>query len=117
VFRSRALVAAALAALALAIPAAVTNADGGAKSKIRMTKLRHTGAKGVVTSQRGSCAGGRKVSFFVIEDFVSDKLQITKTNSNGRWRIRRDLDPGRYFAKVDARGGCRFDNSRVERLR
>ncbi|MGH2954474.1 MAG: hypothetical protein ACRDK9_10770 [Solirubrobacterales bacterium] len=115
-FRSGRLAACA-AAVALLAPAAVTEADGGAKSRIKMSKLSHSGAKGKVTSQRDRCVGGRKVSLFVIENFVSDKLQITHTKSNGRWRIRRNLDPGRYFAKVDGRRGCRFDNSRVKTLR
>lgn len=115
--RGTAIRATALAALALLVAVVPTSADGGAESRIKMTKLRASGAKGKVTSQRDSCERRRKVSFFIIENFVSDKLQITHTNSNGRWKVRRSLDPGRYFAKVDARSGCRFDNSRVERLR
>jgi hypothetical protein len=115
--RSGAGLAAAFAALTLLLTAAVTDADGGAESRIKMTKLRSSGAKGKVSSARDSCEGGRKISLFIIEHFVSDKLEITNTDSKGRWRIRRSLEPGRYFAKVDARSGCRFDNSRVERLR
>src|ERR671918_521997 len=107
--RSRSLIATALLVTALAVPVGITHADGGAESRIKITKLRHTGAKGVVKSERKRCIRRRKVSFFVIENFVSDKLEITKTNSDGKWKIRRDLDPGRYFAKVDARRGCRLD--------
>jgi hypothetical protein len=105
-----------VAAIALLGAPAAAEADGGAESRIKITKLRASGAKGKVTSERDGCLGGRKISLFVIEDFVSDKLAITHTSGDGRWRVRRNLEPGRYFAKVEARSGCRFDNSRVERL-
>ena len=106
---------AALSLLALATPGA--GADGGAKSRITITKLSATGAAGEISSGSARCEGGkRKVSLFVLEDFITDKLAITYTNAKGEWRVRRSLREGVYFAKVDASKGCRYDNSRRKRL-
>ena len=106
-------VVAVIAALALAVPA---SGDGGAKTRIAMTKLSSTGAGGEVSSGKSSCVGGRKVSLFVLESFITDKVAITQTNSKGNWRVDRRLKEGVYFAKVDSRKGCRYDNSRRKRL-
>ena len=105
----------ALAASALAL-AATASADGGAKSTIKIERLNSTGAAGKVRSGRASCVGARKVSLFVLEGFITDKLAITYTNSKGEWRVRRRLKEGVYFAKVDSAKGCRYDNSRRKRL-
>lgn len=113
-------VAAALAAIAAGTvigggPSAI--ADGGAKSRIEIKKLRASSTKGTVRSGRNPCESGRKVSLFLLDDFVSDKIAITKTNANGRWRVKKNLKPGLYFAKVDAAPGCRYDVSPSKRLR
>ena len=112
--RFRGTVTAAVAALALAVPLA--SGDGGAKTRIAMKKLSSTGAAGQVSSGRDACVGGRKVSLFVLESFITDKVAITYTNSKGTWRVDRRLKEGVYFAKVDSRKGCRYDNSRRKRL-
>ena len=105
---------AALTALAMAAPGA--GADGGAKTRITMKKLSATGSAGTVSSGRRSCEGKRKVSLFVLESFITDKIAITYSNSRGRWSIDRRLKEGVYFAKVDSAKGCRYDNSRRKRL-
>ena len=99
-------------ALALAAGPGTATGDGGAKTQIRLTKIGKAGAKGVVNSSRQSCVAGRKVRFFKLENYVSVKVQFTKTDAQGDWRIKRDLSRGRYFAKVDGSPGCRYDVSR-----
>jgi len=79
-------------------------------------KLKHSGAAGKVRSSRSSCRPGRKVSLFRFDGFRSDKVAITHSGSGGRWRVKKDLRAGRYFAKVDAGNGCRYDVSRAKRL-
>jgi hypothetical protein len=87
--------------------------DGGAKCKIKIAKLTPQLAKGKVTSGANRCEGkGRKISLFRYEDFVTDKIAITYTNGRGRWKVRRPLAPGKYFAKVDHSRGCRYAVSR-----
>jgi hypothetical protein len=105
---------AALVALGTAVPAL---ADDRPKSRIVIKKLKHSGATGKVKSNRSSCRAGRKVSLFRLEGFRSNKVAITHSRSGGKWRVKKDLRSGRYFAKVDAGGGCRYDNSKTERLR
>ena len=105
---------AALAALALVVPAA--SGDGGAKTRITLQKLSSTGAAGQVSSSKDACVGRRKVTLFVLESFITDKVAITYTSSKGIWRVKRRLKEGVYFAKVDSRKGCRYDNSRRKRL-
>jgi hypothetical protein len=104
----------ALAVIGATAPAA--SAEGGANSTIKLKKLTFSGAAGVVTSGRASCIGKRKVSLFRYEGFVTDKVGITHTNGKGKWRVDKSLKSGRYFAKVDATKGCRYDNSKTKRL-
>jgi hypothetical protein len=112
--RVRGTIASAIAALALAVPAA--SADGGAKTRITMQKLSSTGAGGTVSSGKARCEPRRKVSLFMLESFITDKVAITYTDSKGQWRFDRRLKEGVYFAKVDSAKGCRYDNSRRKRL-
>ena len=111
-----------LAALAV-VPAAAhaggegTGAgSGGEKSKIVIKSLKPSGAKGKVTSKAAKCESRRKVTLFFVEDFVSVKKEITRTDGNGNWRTKKDLAPGEYFAKVDSIPGCRYDVSNPEQL-
>jgi hypothetical protein len=101
-------------ALAAGGPAA---ADDRPKTRIVIKKLKHSGASGKLSAGNSGCLGGRKVSLFRLEGFVSRKIAITHSNSHGRWRVRKDLPDGRYFAKVDRGNGCRYDNSKTETLR
>jgi hypothetical protein len=110
-------VAAAIALTAGFVSAPAAVGDGGAKSNIKITKLSSTGAAGKVSSSKASCeSSGRKVSLFTTDGFISDKIAITHTNSGGSWRVKKTLKEGRYFAKVDASSGCRYDNSRKKTL-
>jgi hypothetical protein len=108
---------AALAALVAALVPAGAIGDDRPKSQVKIQSLNLTGASGVVRSKEDRCERGRKIHFFRLDDFISVKVQRTRTDSNGRWTIARDLAPGRYFAKVERAPGCRYDNSRIERLR
>ena len=110
-------------AIAALAPAAALAGDegsgqgaGGAKSKIVIKSLKPTGASGKVTSGAAKCENRRKVTLFVIVDFVSDKVAILRTDGNGNWRTKKDLKEGEYFAKVDSIPGCRYDVSKTERL-
>jgi len=98
----RTTIALALAALlALAVPANAVEGNK-VKSKITIKQISSSGAKGKVTSKRSGCEPQRKVTLFKYVDFVSEKVKITQSDSNGAWRVRQDLEPGKYFAKVDA---------------
>ena len=118
--RVRLVLLAALAAMAAPLAPAqdAVARDGGAKCKIKITKLTPQLAKGKVTSGASRCEGkGRKISLFRYEDFVTDKVAITHTNGQGRWKVRRSLAAGKYFAKVDHSGGCRYAVSRNKWIR
>ncbi len=85
------------------VPGAV--ADGGgpkAKTKIQFKKLGASGSSGTLESKKNFCLKNRKVSIFLLDDFVSDKIEITYSNAKGKWKTKKDLQPGEYFAKVDA---------------
>jgi hypothetical protein len=109
-------IALALAAIAIGAGALPALADDRPKSRIVIKKLEHSGASGKVSSSAGGCIGGRKVSLFRLDGFVSRKLAKTRTNANGKWKVGKDLRNGRYFATVVSSGGCRYDNSRTETL-
>jgi hypothetical protein len=108
--------AATLAAVVALLGATGAGADGGAKTKIKLGKLAPTGASGAVRSAKRSCNTRRKVSLFIYEGFVTDKVAITYTNKKGKWSTRKNLKPGQYFAKVDASRGCRYDVSKRKHL-
>ena len=110
-----ALVLASTIALGAMAPAAI--GDGGEKSKIVIKKLKSTGASGKVISKAHSCEGGKKVSLFRFDDYVSVKIEITHSKSSGKWRTKKNLKPGKYFAKVDASAGCRYAVSKYKTLR
>ena len=99
-------IAGSLAALVLAGGlAGGATADGGgpkAKTKIQFKSLGATGSSGILESKKNFCLKNRKVSIFFVDNFVSDKIEITYSNSKGKWKTEKDLQPGPYFAKVDA---------------
>ena len=113
----------ALAAAGILAPAAFGGGDGtgqgagGAKTKITISSLKATGAAGKVASKEGKCEKHRRVQFFRLDDFISVKIEKTRTDSHGNWRTNKDLKPGTYFAKVDSISGCRYDVSDYEKLR
>jgi len=102
---------------AMSISGPIASADGGAKTKVTLKKLSATGASGKVSSSRSSCLPNRKVSVFIYDGFITDKVGITYTNGKGEWKLKKKLKPGTYFAKVDASKGCRYDVSRRKKLR
>ena len=106
-----------LSIAALGLLASPASGDGGEKSKITIKKLTPRGASGKVISKAHSCEGGKKVSLFRFDDYVSVKVEITHSNSNGAWKTKKDLKPGKYFAKVDASAGCRYAVSKYKNLR
>lgn len=108
--------ACALPAGALAGGEGTGQGAGGAKSRIAIKSLSPTGASGKVTSRRGKCERRRKVTLFRLDDFISTKVSILRSDGNGNWRSKKDLQPGQYFAKVDSIPGCRYDVSRTRRL-
>jgi hypothetical protein len=89
---------------------------GGAKSKITIDKLKATGASGKVTSKENKCEKNRRVQFFRLDDFISVKIDRVRLKG-GKWRSKKDLEPGTYFAKVDSVSGCRYDVSSYKKLR
>ena len=103
--------------LAAAAGALGDGGEGGEKSKIVIKRLSADGAAGRVISKRAACEGGKKVTLFRLDDFISVKVEITQSNSNGRWQTGQDLIPGTYFAKVDASPGCRYAVSPFRKLR
>ena len=56
------------------------------------------------------------MSLFRFDDYVSVKIEITHSKSSGAWRTKKDLKPGKYFAKVDAAAGCRYATSKTKTL-
>ncbi len=83
------------------------------KSRIKLTALRRSGAKGKVTSASAGCEGAdRKIRLQRYEDFITGLVATTTTNDRGRWRIRRSLRSGCDFAEVDGGSGRRYDVSR-----
>jgi hypothetical protein len=87
------------------------------KTKVEIKKLSNSGASGKVSSKESSCIPHRKISLFTWNGYSADKIAITNSNSHGNWKIKRDLKPDiQYFAKVDAKGKCGYDNSPFERL-
>jgi hypothetical protein len=124
-FRKTTIAAAAtvLGTAAMLVPVAFGGGDGtgqgagGAKSKIIIKSLKSSGASGVVTSKENKCEKDRRVQFFRLDDFISVKIQKTQLDGHGNWRIKKDLQDGTYFAKVDSVAGCRYDVSDNKNLR
>jgi hypothetical protein len=80
-------------------------ADGGgpkAKTKIAFKTLTNNGSTGTLSSKKNACLNNRKVSLFRLDDFVSEKVEIVYSNSDGKWKTKKSLKDGVYFAKVDA---------------
>ena len=62
-----------------------------AKTKITLGKIGAAGASGKVSSKRAGCEPGRKVTLFVYDDFVTDKVKITQSNAHGKWHVHKGL--------------------------
>jgi hypothetical protein len=110
-------IAATVGALALIGGAGPASGDGGAKTRIEIKSLTAHKMAGTIDSSKSSCVSGRHVQIFRLDGYVSVKIDRGDAKSNGDWSFKRDLEPGKYFAKVDAVPGCRYDVSKNERLK
>jgi hypothetical protein len=111
--------AAVIAATALVAGAVPATGDGGAKSRIVIKKLTASKIAGTISSGKASCLKDRHVQVFRYEGYVSVKIDRGDAQSDGDWTFtfNNDLEPGKYFAKVDSKPGCRYDVSKNEFLR
>lgn len=110
----------AVAALALVAEASAGFADGGFSSRVTI-HLDRDGPKarffGKVRSERAACERGRRVVLFGQESGApAQRVDRTRTNRNGFWRIRRRVRFPNYYAAVKrsevAAGPCRADVSK-----
>jgi hypothetical protein len=97
-----ALIAAAALTVALASGAFADGHGPKAKTKIAFKSLGTKGSTGTLSSKKNFCLNNRKISLFEVIDFVSEKEEIVHSDSNGKWKTKHQLEPGEYFAKVDA---------------
>jgi hypothetical protein len=110
-------ITAAVAAVTLVAGALPASGDGGAKSKIVIKKLTTSKIAGTITSEKKSCVKGRHVQVFRYEGYISVKLDRGDAQSDGDWKFTGNFEPGKYFAKVDSKPGCRYDVSKNEFLK
>jgi hypothetical protein len=110
-------IAAAIAAVTLAAGAPPAAGDGGAKTKIVIKTLTANKIAGRITSDKEACERNRHVQVFRLDDFFSVKVVRGDAQNDGEWKFTPNLQPGRYFAKVDSRTGCRYDVSDKQVLR
>ncbi len=71
--------------------------------------------KGRAKSARKSCMRNRKVVIFRTRNHGRvDRFRSGRTDSRGFWRVRMrgQMRPGGYFARLNARTGCGGDKSR-----
>jgi hypothetical protein len=97
-----ALIAAACLTVALATGAFADGNGPKAKTKIAFKTLGTNGSTGTLNSKKNFCLKNRKISLFQVIDFVSDKEEIVHSDAKGKWKTKHQLEPGEYFAKVDA---------------
>jgi hypothetical protein len=115
--RPAALIAALAVVVAAGAPSPAT-AGKKIKTRIEIKSLKTTAAKGTLESSENSCLKQRKVSLFTWDGLSAQKIAITNSDSDGDWKVNRDLRAGtRYFAKVDAKGKCGYDVSPFKNLR
>ena len=111
--------AAAIAAVSLVTSAVPASGDGGAKTQIQIKDLTPHKISGTISSGKSSCVSGRHVQVFRYEGYVSVKIDRGDAQPDGDWKFKfnNELQPGKYFAKVDSKAGCRYDTSKNEFLR
>ena len=110
-------VAAVIAAVALVAGSGPASGDGGEKTQIEIKLLTHTKIAGTIDSDKRSCVKDRHVQVFRLDGFISVKVVRGDAQSDGDWKFNEDLESGKYFAKVDAKPGCRYDVSKNETLK
>lgn len=104
-------VAAVIAAVALVAGVVPASGDGGAKTRIEIKTLTRSKIAGTISSGKASCVKGRHVQVFRLNGYVSVKIARGDAQSDGDWKFTKDLEKGRYFAKVDSKPGCRYDTT------
>jgi hypothetical protein len=113
----------ALAALALVATAQGALAGPGFSSRVTIHLKRNLAQVaqprffGKVRSERNACERGRKVVLFGQESGApAERVDKTRTNRRGRWRIRHAVNFSNFYAEVKrshvAAGPCRADVSR-----
>jgi hypothetical protein len=110
-------VAATVGVFALIAGAGPASGDGGTKTQIEIKTLTAQKIAGTIDSSKSKCVKGRHVQVFRLDGYVSVKIVRGDAKSNGDWSFKKDLEPGRYFAKVDSIPGCRYDVTKNETLK
>lgn len=101
---------------ALAAAAVPAHAGSDAKSKLTVGKASAGGASGKVKSPDESCEAGRKVSLFFLGEYTPIKVGKDRTAESGKWKVKKSLESGRYFAKVKKTADCKADESPTKRV-
>jgi len=110
-------IAASVGVVALVAGAGPASGEGGAKTQIEIKTLKSTKIAGTIDSSKASCVKDRHVQVFRLDGYVSVKVDRGDAKDNGDWSFNKDLEPGKYFAKVDSKPGCRYDVSKNETLK
>lgn len=117
---------AAVAALAVTVTAAVpAHAAEKPKTKVKITKIKSSKAKGTVSSKVRRCEKARKVKLYLIDEYTNIRVGKAKTKRSGKWKVKESLEPGRYYAKAKKKKirvhgkkvTCKADESPTARLR
>jgi hypothetical protein len=114
--RTRLRITATAVATALAIAAVPAEAGNQAKSKVTVGKAGAGGASGKVRSPDDGCEAGRKVTLYFLGEYTPIKVGSDKTAASGKWKVKKSLESGRYFAKVKKTSDCKADASPTERV-
>ena len=110
-------VLAAIAALALVVPASAAPA---VKTKVTITQITATGAKGTVTSRNAKCEKRRKVALHFSGEYTLVRIGTDKTNRKGKWSVNAPVaERGLYIATTKAvkRGDVKCARGRSKAVR
>jgi len=86
-----------VAAMALVAPA---GAAPGVASKLQLKKVSATGASGKLKSAKRKCVKRRKIELHWQGEYTPVRVARAKTDKKGRWKIKKNLKPGYYFASA-----------------
>ena len=93
-------VLAAIAALALVVPA---SAAPTVKSTLKIKSISATGAKGTLSSKESACEKRRKVALIFSGEYSTVRIGTDKTDAKGRWKITKSIDDhGIYWVTTKA---------------
>ena len=113
-----------LAIAALGVAATPAVAAEQAKTEVKVKRIDGSGASGSVSSKVDGCEATRKVTLYFLGDYVPVKVGKVNTKPNGKWKIRAELAPGRYYAKASKAKAsddgekvkCKPDESKTARV-